>query len=245
MVSALIVLVVPYEPIAGLEDFFGFHAINVGVLYAIIIGFIMSLSLSRKHELMEYILLELNKLRRMHHIALHLSKADASLQIWFTLVRDRIREYLGLFRHMPFHDYANGNAVFRRLTYTIYDLPQQSAAYNHQLYEALLEAAGSATEAREHIRAKKDDDIGYFQWGVILFVAIVFSVIIAAGTPLETYHRTVSGIVIFCLFLALQLIYEYDQSNDKKQSYLTGLYLQNLENIEKAMVVDARGRKEG
>lgn len=223
-------LLVPHFP-SEYENFFSFHAINVGVLFAIILGFIMSLSLTRKHELEEFVLLELNKIRRIYHIAFHLRLVNPALSSWFVQIRAHLFAYLERFEGMDFEDYRKGSPLFRKLTYQVYALPAEGEAYNEELYASLLEATSSATEAREQIAAKKDNDIGYFQWFVIVFVALIFSLIIITGTPYELTQRFVTGIVVFAIFLSLQLVYEYDRSNALKRRLLSDLYVKNLESI--------------
>ena len=66
-VSFCLVWFVPTAP-ERLTDFFYTHAFNLGVLYAITIGFLMSLTLSRRQLIEEYIALELNKIRRLYHL---------------------------------------------------------------------------------------------------------------------------------------------------------------------------------
>lgn len=230
-----IVFIIPYHT-SSLENFFSFHAVNVGVLYAILVGFIMSLSLMRKHELEEEILLELNKIRRIFHLSYHLSVDNVELKRWFEGVQERIYTYLYLFKTMPFSNYERGSELFRRITYALYQMPEMGVRYNAEIYGAILEAAGTATEAREYIYAKKETEVGRFQWGVILFVALVFSVVMVSGTPFLFYQRLVTAIVVYSLFLALDLVYEYDHANKKKYLFLANLYVKNAEKLKKGIV---------
>jgi hypothetical protein len=166
LVSAFIALRVPFAGESAL-DFIAPRAVNLGILFSITVGFLMYKSLNRRSDLDHYIALELNKVRRIYHLARHIANSAPEAQAWLDAVRGSIREYLGLFRTFSFREYALGNPIFRSVTYAIYSLPSQHAHYNRELYQSLLEATGQATEAREFIRAKKDDRVSLFSWIVV------------------------------------------------------------------------------
>lgn len=231
LVSLGLVWFVPTAP-PRLTDFFYSHAFNLGVLYAITIGFLMSLTLSRRQLIEEYIALELNKIRRLYHLAYHLRKAQPKLDAWFKRLHKEIEAYLHSFRKISFGEYERGNLLFRKATYTVYELPSLGIAYNQDLYGALLDAASTATEAREFIRSKKDHHIGRFQWLVTVIITITFCVTIAVFTPSDLWTRITSLFAIFCVFLTLQLVFEYDRSNERKHRYIAKLYVSNYDFIK-------------
>jgi hypothetical protein len=225
-----------YIPYAGSValDFIAPRAVNLGILFSITIGFLMYKSLSRRSDMDNYIALELNKIRRMYHLALHIKKAQPAAAEWFAAVRGAVREYLGLFRTATFHEYDLGNSIFRSITYAIYSLPGQIREYNQDLYQSLLTAAADATLAREYIRAKKDDQVSLFSWEVVIFISLAFSVIIIAATPLQLVARGIGATVIFCLFLVLQLIYEHDKANSLRDRAWASRYVTDLESLDHA-----------
>lgn len=229
--SVIFVLVIPFF---GLEarDILLENVVHMGILYAIIAGFLMSIAIQRKRTLDNDISLELNKIRRIYHLGLHLTREQPALEPWFKELKEHLEAYASLFREVTFQVYERGNDLFRNVTYTIYDLPSKRAPYNRELYLSLLEAAASATEAREDIRSKKDQTIGHFQWLVISIVTLTFAWLITSATPQSTDARMVTAIIVFNLFLVLDLLYEYDRFNDKKLLYIASMYANNLSNVE-------------
>jgi hypothetical protein len=218
---------IPYYGGEALDGFFSFNAVNIGILYAITIGFLMMLAINRKQALDSYISMELNKLRRMYHLAKHLHEATPGTDKWFHDIDKAITAYLRAFKQRDFSQYERGNPLHRKITYAIYGFPQVTRKYNAELYGSLLDAAASTTEAREYIRSTNDASIGYYQWFVTLSTTTVFAFIIIAASPLQIMTRMIAGTVIFCLLLMIQLLYEYDRANHKKRSFYTKLYLQN------------------
>jgi hypothetical protein len=233
LLAAFIALRVPFAGETAL-DFIAPRAVNLGILFSITVGFLMYKSLNRRSDLDHYIALELNKIRRMYHLARHIAAIAPEAQSWLAAVRGSIREYLGLFRAFSFHDYPMGNPIFRSVTYAVYSLPGQVKDYNRELYQSLLEATGQATEAREFIRAKKDDRISLFSWIVVALISLIFSCIIIAATPMDPVLRIVGGLVIFCLFLVLQLIYEHDRSNSLRDHAWAQRYVADLSSLDHA-----------
>jgi hypothetical protein len=216
------------------QDFIAPRAVNIGILFSMTVGFLMHKSLTRRSDIDNHIALELNKVRRMYHLARHIAKADPKADVWFRAVTGAIHEYLGLFRTITFKHYEMGSPLFRSITYAVYTLPTQTTKYDAQLYDSLLEAAGQATEAREFIRAKKDDTVSLFSWIVVTVVSLVFAVIILTATPMEPLLRLVGSLTIFCLFLVLQLIYEHDRANGRRDRAWADRYVTDLESLDHA-----------
>ena len=232
LLSALFVYFVPFVGGDALDSFLTFNASNIGILYAITIGFLMMIAINRKQLLDSSISLEINKIRRMHHLALNLHKVTPGTDAWYKALDTAIKDYLKGFDKRDFLHYEEGNAAARKMTYAIYSLPQITSEYNSELYQFLIEAAGDITEARENIRATTDASIGYFQWFVTIVMTLLLAVIVVIDAPYALLTRVLTGVVVFNLFLMLQLIYEYDQTNPKKRRYYIELYLQNV----KAMI---------
>lgn len=239
LLACLIVLVSPHYGERSF-DFFSFNAINIGLLFAVLSGFLMMITLTRKQALMSCISLELNKIRRLHHLALNISLSDPKSVSWYKTVQNNLTAYFDLFRTKDFRSYDEGNVLFRHVTYSIYQLPQKSKTYNSELFTAILDTAGEATEAREQIRSLKDPSIGFFQWASMVIVTASFALIIAVSTPQLTEARGVSALVIFNLFLMMQLLFEYDRINPRKGKAIAQVYLEN----EKLMYSDLEGLTE-
>jgi hypothetical protein len=230
--SVAFVMLVPYLGATDESGYFSFIAVNVGILYAITIGFLMMLAITRKQSLDAAISLELNKIRRLHHLALNLHKVTPGTDAWYKATDKAIIEYLRSFESRDFMEYEKGDKFARKMTYAIYELPQTVSEYNGDLYGELLGAAASITESRENIRSTKDASIGYFQWAVTVGMTTVFAFITMVATPMDMVPRVLSGIGIFYYYLMLQLIYEYDQTNPKKRRFYIDSYLENAKRMK-------------
>jgi hypothetical protein len=223
-------------PYAGPEalDYIAPRAVNLGILFSITVGFLMYKSLNRRSEIDNYIAMELNKVRRLYHLAQHIQRSTAGTEAWFAAVKGSIREYLGLFRTFTFHEYELGSPMFRSITYAIYSLPGQTKNYPPQLYQSLLDATADSTLAREYIRANKDDQVSLFSWIVVSVISLTFAGIITMATPPDPVLRAVGASVIFCMFLVLQLIFEHDRNNPKRERAWARRYVADLESLDHA-----------
>lgn len=216
-------------PDPSVVEFLDTQARNLTVLYAILVGFIAAEVISRRRKLDEQIALELNKVRRIYHLALHLAKANPALAPWFDEVKKGVKKYLERFGKDDFRSYDLGNPLFRDITYTIYAIPFDKLDVATDTYKALLDTAGSATEAREFIRQSLYQRyVGQFAWMTLFLVSFTFGTFLILATPMTTSHRAATGIIVFNLFLVLQLIYEYGHINHKKSDAYNELYHQNL-----------------
>jgi len=72
-----------------------------------------------------------------------------------------------------------------------------------------------------------------FQWLVVGVVAVTLGFILVGATPKDLASTIASAVVIFNLFLVLDLLYEYDHSNTKKDRYIAKLYSGNLPELYK------------
>jgi len=229
--SLFFVMIIPIFGL-GAHEFFTNNLNYLGFLFAILMGFLMSIAIQRRRSLDEYISQELHGIRRMYHLALHLTKEQPELAAWLQNLKEDLDGYMSMFREVSFQVYERGNDLFRGVTYTIYRLPSLGIAYNPELYRALLNASAKTTEARQNIRSKKDQYIGYFQWAVIVVVTFTFAWILASGAPETTNAKIVAAVIIFNILLVSDLLYEYDRFNDKKLRLLADMYANNLIKVE-------------
>ncbi len=220
------------QPDPTASEFFSFHARNIAVLYAILIGFIASEVISRRLRLDEYVALELNKVRRLYHLCYHIFLANSGLKVWFEDIETAIIKYLLVFEEKPLTDYPAGSAAFRNITYAIYSLPSVKLKRSQDLYKALLDTTAEATESRQLIKNTLTNNyVGHFAWVILLVVTITFGFFIIGTTPDTFTHKLATGFVIFNLFLILQLIFEYSRINRRKARFYSQQYLNNLESL--------------
>jgi len=116
VISVLMTVFMPFYVAqnADLQLFFTNQLVNMGILYALIVGFLMSITLTRKQALEESVSLELNKIRRIYHLAFHIQRAEPRLHAWYEGLLDALREYLGIFCKKSFAEYEEGNRIFRK-----------------------------------------------------------------------------------------------------------------------------------
>lgn len=233
VLSALSSMYIPYFGTFEFDDYLSFNSVNTGILYAIVIGFLMMIAMNRRNQFDEHISLELNKLRRIYHLAKHIKETSPEAAAWFKKVDKALTDYHRAFEKRDFFNYEEGNILNRKITYAVYQLPKVAPTYNPELYNSLLEATASLTEARERINSIKDASIGYFQWFSTATITLLFGFIVVAASPYELFPRLVTGAVLFNLFLMVQLIYEYDRANPKKRKYYAALYLENEKLMKK------------
>jgi hypothetical protein len=218
------------------DTFLQTHLFNAGLVYAILIGFLLYATMTRKQNLEEAVSLELNKSRRIYHLARNIYAIEPRLKSWFTTVEKALDAYHRQFaRSMDFSQYEKGDALFRHVTYTVYKLPQLGVPYEPELYASLLDACASATEARESINAFKDNTIGRFSWFVMVLITALFALIIVLYTPFVLIEQLLSVAMIFSLFLSVQLIYEYDRGNRLRHRFIGDLYLENMKRAKKSL----------
>lgn len=230
--SGVTAFLIPPLPDNHLLSILETQILNAGLLYTIILGFLLYMSMTRKTGVEEAISLELNKTRRLYHLALHLYRAEPRLKAWFQLVKKGLENYHAFFRKRSFDQYESSDPLFRTVTYTIYSLPSLGIPYDAALYGALLDTAGSATEARELINDKQNASLGRFAWVVMLVITVVFCGLVLLATPNEPIACVISTLVNFSLLLALHLLYEYDRANILRRRYIAELYTANIHKAE-------------
>lgn len=236
------------QPDSETAEFFSFHARNIAVLYAILVGFIASEVISRRLRLDEYVAIELNKIRRLYHLSYHIFLANDGLKQWFEGIETAVINYLLIFKDTALTDYSKGSPAFRNITYSIYSLPSDELKSSQDLYKALLDTTAEATESRQFIKNTLTNNyVGHFAWVILVIVTITFGYFIIGTTPNTLSHKFATGFVIFNLFLILQLIFEYGRINKRKARFYSTLYLNNLESlnlVERAEELSGEKEKE-
>ncbi|MFA5947287.1 MAG: hypothetical protein WC813_04695 [Patescibacteria group bacterium] len=232
LVAALLIsLFIPYLGDTELDQYLYSSAVNIGILYAMVVGFLMMIVINRKQALDGQISLELNKLRRIYHLGKHVSTGKEGGATWFKILDKALTDYLKAFGKRDFSEYDAGNALHRKITYAVYALPDYVQDYVSELYTSLLEATGEVTEARERLHSLKDASIGNFQWIVTISMTLIFGLLLAIDSPLTFLTRFITFALLFNLSLMIQLIYEYDQMNDKKRRFYSQLYTDNVKSM--------------
>ncbi len=238
--SALLVACIPVAP-AAWHDFLFYRSFNLGIVYAIIIGFIFSMALERNKALIENISTELNKIRRIYHLAHHIAESNAKLRPWFAGIKKDIEGYLTFMGGHDLAEYADGNARFRRISYAVYALPKLGLDYPSELYAGLIQATADVTEARQNIREKINHRIGAFKWLVVLFVTLSFCSFVVLATSAAFGDRIVTWLFVLNVFLIVDLLFEYDGLRPSEMRALATYYLEDKDTLCET-VVSGRGK---
>lgn len=204
---------------------------NLGGLYAITIGFLLSISMARRRSLEEHILVELNKVRRINHLAKNIALLQPELQAWYDELHGHLEKYLEYFRAHDLEKYAGSNLLFRRVTRLVYSLPSRGFEIKGGLYGDLLSTTGSASEAREYVSNLNTPSIGRFQLGVVVVISLALGVITTMATTYGWWSRLGVAGANFCSFLVLEMFYEYEFIATRLKRRLADHYLHNLHQL--------------
>ncbi len=233
VLSVAMAAYLPYsEQLYGIKDT-GLR--NLGVIYAITVAFLMSISIGRRRSLQEMVLLELNKVRRINHLAKNIVLQQPELQSWYDELHVSLEKYLEFFRDHDLGHYEESNRLFRRVTYLVYSLPQRQAENNGQLYGELLDTTGSATEAREYVGNLIAPSVGGFQLGAVLVISLALGILSSAASPMVFTSRLGAALTNFCTFLVLEIFYDYEFMAGKKKREMADQYVENLQQLVEAM----------
>lgn len=229
LLSVFIAVGVPYSK--GIDELNNTALQSLAVLYAVTVAFLMSISIGRRRSLQSMVLLELNKVRRMDHLAKNIVLQQPELQDWYVELHACLEQYLEFFRKHDIGEYEKGNALFRKVTYLVYSLPQRKTGFQDDLYAELLSTAGSATEAREYVGNLIAPSIGAFQLGVVLIISLALSIMTAATSPFDFFARLGVTLASFCTFLVLGMFYDYEFIGAKMKRTMADLYIENQQHL--------------
>jgi len=231
--SVLLAAGLPYsDALYGIKDA-GLR--NLGVIYAITVAFLLSISIGRRRSLQEMVLLELNKVRRINHLAKNIVVKQPELQPWYDEVHGCLEKYLEFFRDHDLGHYEESNRLFRRVTYLVYSLPKSQAGSGGDLYGELLGTVGSATEAREYVGNLIAPSVGGFQLGAVLLISLSLGIMSSAASPFNLVSRSGAALANFCTFLVLEILYDYEFMAGKKKREMADQYVLNLQHLVETM----------
>ena len=130
-------------------------AIPVAVFVGMFTSFLVFQAAERRRFLLTTIALELNKLRRIYHLSKNLSVASTRFRMWFTDIHGFLYEYLTFFSKKDFNAYNDSNALFRKLSYHIYTIPEVETKKEEALFEDLLRTTAVVAESPDKDKGKK------------------------------------------------------------------------------------------
>lgn len=204
--------------------------ILLGIIFAMIITFFISNAVARYNSLSDTVSVELNKLRRIHHLARAFSRSENQIP-WFDLVREAIESYLHSFEVLPFERYDDTNEMFRRITQQLYGFDKISSKKGELLFAELMTISGQASEARQKIHALRVERMGMWAWGVIgsIAVALIGVTLISYGDDL--INRYIAAIVVAIVLLLVDFVYMVDTMKVLDNKRFTKKYVDNIERM--------------
>ncbi|HTK05472.1 MAG TPA: hypothetical protein VL500_07840 [Candidatus Eisenbacteria bacterium] len=203
-----------------------------GALFmAAIISLLVRDAAARRQKLFEAVRVELNKIRRIYHLAKNLAAANQKYRTWFTDMHGYVYEYLSSFAGKDFDSYDGFNASFRKLSYHIYTVPDLETKKDEALFQDLLRTASTVAESRQQIKELWDSRLSAYGWTVVLLMTLAF-VVTTTMAMSETYaSRLSAGLLIATALLAVDLLWETDTLAGEKKDMATR-YVDNIGRLE-------------
>lgn len=203
-------------------------AASAVVLSAIIIGFSAQRAFSRRDEMSKTIALELNKLRRVYHLAKNL--AGERHRQWFTELHGHLCGYLNAFEGKDISKYHETNAAFRKFSYHLYAIPTLDTEKERVLYRELLVAAGLVAGARQSIQEVWKRGLSPLLWNIILSISVLsaFAVRMSMGPS----DKNVAVLVIAALGCSLVYLSEADDLDSQAPADFSKRYVDNIASLE-------------
>jgi len=225
--SVVFALVVPApaDPVArGIQPSIAFFAAGTVLV-------LLAEASTRRAALLESIRTELNKLRRVYHIAKNLAGEDPAFRAWFTDLHGYIYAYLGGFSGKTLDDYDSSNTAFRLISYHVYMVPELDSRKRETLFKDLLATTSAVSEARQQIKELWDNRLSASGWTAVLLMALGFIVSTMLAAADAQPSRIAAGTAIACMLVVVDLLWETDALEAEKKAVAKG-YLDNMARLE-------------
>jgi hypothetical protein len=198
------------------------------VLTAVMLSIVVQRALRRHDQLNEWVAIELNKVRRIYHLARNLG--ETRHRQWFTELHGFVYAYLTAFDKKDFSQYQETNAQFRKLSYHLYQIPGLETEKERVLYSDLLEAAGLVAGARQRIQEIWNGSLPSSVWNglTVLSIAAAAAVLTAMGPS----DRFTAGFVLTALGAGVMLAREADDMRRVAGEDLSKRYVENIARLE-------------
>lgn len=201
-------------------------------LFMVGVGFVfIAQALERRRQLHASVAFELNKLRRIYHIAKNLSVADDRFRPWFTEIHGHLLSYLTSFAGKTFNQYEESKGLFRRLSYHVYTVPELQTNKEQVLYADLLSTTGGIAEARQRIVEARDNRLSAYEWTVFLLAVMAHILVTLQSTPDRMVDRVVAGVSIVLGLLLVNLLWEID-TLEGERTLFPQRYVENMAKLE-------------
>lgn len=201
-------------------------------LFMIGVGLVFIIqAIERRRQLHSAVAFELNKLRRIYHIAKNLSVADDRFRPWFTEIHGHLLAYLTSFNGKQFGQYEESNGLFRKLSYHVYTVPELQTNKQQVLYTDLLKTTGGIAEARQRIVETRDNRLSAYEWTVFLLAVMAHILVTLQSTPDRMVDRVVAGVALVLGLLMVDLLWEID-TLEGERTLFPKRYVENMAKLE-------------
>lgn len=201
-----------------------------GVVFGLLVALFISGAEQRYNMLVESVSIELNKLRRIHHLARAFSRSENQIP-WFDLVREAIESYLHAFEVIPFKRYDETNEMFRRITQQLYGFDKITSEKGKLLFAELMTVSGQATEARQKIHGLRTERMGAWSWGVLLVTGGLLITLALFSYGDMIMDRLVASAVVATVLLLIDAVYMFDSLRIVDQKKFTKKYVDNIDRM--------------
>jgi hypothetical protein len=217
----------PIAPVALAEVI----VIPVIIIFAVVFGILAYVAVDRRERLKEAVATELNKMRRIYHLGKNLG-ASPHLRGWFTDLHGFVYDYLGGFEKYDMAEYNKGNALFRRIAYHVYTVPDLREVKEQVLYTELLAATAIVSDARQKIVTLHGSGFAQSHWFELAVMFAIFAVTVVAGMADLPLSRFVTANILAAGAILALFFVEHDAMTADEDMALAKEYVKNIARLE-------------
>lgn len=205
------------------------YAVAALVSVTSMLGVVFLRAVKRREDLANWVAVELNKIRRVYHLGKNLG-LSGDHRGWFTELHGYVYGYLSAFDKKDLAQYQETNGEFRKVSYHLYTIGELSTDKEKVLYREMLEAAGEAASARQHIQELRDGGLPTQAWTAFYGLALL-----AAAVTLSTVTpegRVAVGLTNAVLAVVFMIAKDTDQLKTLNGRALAERYVENIARLE-------------
>lgn len=227
-VAYLVVFVVaPMVPVTSVDVI----VLPSVIIFAVLFGILAFVAVDRRERLKEAVATELNKMRRIYHLGKNLGTSP-HLRSWFTDLHGFVYDYLGGFEKYDLSEYDKGNALFRRIAYHVYTVPDLREVKEQVLYTELLAATAIVSDARQKVATLRASGFLKSHWFELTVAFLIFASTVVVGTADHALSRFVTANILAGGALLAMFFVEHDAMTRDEDVALSKEYVKNIARLE-------------
>ena len=203
----------------------------VVIIFAVVFGILAFAAVDRRERLKEAVATELNKMRRIYHLGKNLG-ASPHLRGWFTDLHGFVYDYLGGFEKYDMSEYEKGNALFRRIAYHVYTVPDLREVKEQVLYNELLAATAIVSDARQKITTLRGSGFAKSHWFELLVLFMIFVATVSFATVDMALSRFVCANILAAGAILAAFFVEHDAWTGDSDRVFAKEYVKNIARLE-------------